>query len=111
MFELVTGQPPFDSMMLTPETLIPQMIEFCKDDMPDLWLKKWREMNKTKSSDDQPCTLQKWLEEVYFDPDRKAEFTKQDIIRVGYLVSRMLKFKPSSRAQAKEILADPWFSS
>ncbi|KAK7721434.1 hypothetical protein SLS63_009548 [Diaporthe eres] len=52
-----------------------------------------------------------WLEEVYFDPDRNSEFTKQDIIRVAYLVSRMLKFKPSSRAQAKEILADPWLSS
>lgn len=111
LFELVTGQAPFDSIMLTPETLIPQMKEFCEDEMPDLWLKKWQEMNGTKSSDDQPRTLQEWLEEVYFDADRDAEFTKQDIIRVGHLVSRMLKFKPSSRAQAKEILADPWFSS
>ncbi|KAL2286408.1 hypothetical protein FJTKL_06794 [Diaporthe vaccinii] len=111
LFELVTGQPPFDSMMLTPETLIPQMIEFCTDEMPDLWLENWRAINKTKSSDNQPSTLQEWLEEVYFDPDRNSEFTKQDIIRVAYLVSRMLKFKPSSRAQAKEILADPWFSS
>lgn len=87
------------------------MIEFCTDEMPDLWLKEWQAINKTKSSDNQPSTLQEWLEEVYFDPDRNSEFTKQDIIRVAYLVSRMLKLKPSSRAQAKEILADPWFSS
>lgn len=97
--------------MLTPETLIPQMLEFCEDEMPDSWLEQWRQMNKTKSIDDQPYTLQGWLEEVYFDPNHKTEFTKQDTERVGYLVSRMLKFKPSSRAQAKEILADPWFSS
>ncbi|KAG8158661.1 hypothetical protein KVR01_011783 [Diaporthe batatas] len=111
LFELVTGQPPFDSIMVTPDTLIPQMMECCEDDLPDLWLEKWRQMNKIKPSDDPPCTLQEWLEEVYFNPDRDSGFTKQDIERVGYLISRMLKFEPSSRAQAKEILEDPWFSS
>lgn len=66
-------------------------------------------MNETKPNNDQPWSLHKWLEEVYFDPERDAEFTRQDIIRVGDLVSKMLKFEPSSRAQVKEILADPWF--
>ncbi|KAJ0123879.1 hypothetical protein J7T55_012350 [Diaporthe amygdali] len=83
LFELVTGQPPFDAIMATPESLIQQMMDYCTDSIPDRWQKKWQEMEKDTSRDYQPPTLQQWLEEVYFDPDRNAEFTKQYITKVG----------------------------
>lgn len=79
------------------------------DGVLDRWQKKWLEMEKDRSREDPPFLLQQWLEEIYFDPDRNADFTKQDITRVGDLVASMLKFEPSAKAQAKEILAGPWF--
>lgn len=85
------------------------MIEFSTDGLPDQWQEKWRAMEKGTFDDDAPCTLQGWLEEVYFDEDRRFEFTKQDITKVCELVGRMLKFEPSSRATPKDILDDSWF--
>ncbi|KAI0855953.1 kinase-like domain-containing protein [Xylaria cubensis] len=110
LFELFTGQPPFDSIMITPAGLISQMIQFSTDEFPDRWEAKWQNMKKTLShGDEEPCTLQEWLEEVYFDPDRRCELTKQDIAKIGDLVRRLLKFEPSLRSTAKDIANDPWF--
>ncbi|TRX97280.1 hypothetical protein FHL15_002074 [Xylaria flabelliformis] len=110
LFELFTGQPPFDSIMITPASLMSQMIQFSTDELPDRWEAKWQNMKKKLSHDDEePCTLQEWLEEVYFDPDRRCELTKQDIAKIYDLVRRLLRFEPSLRSTAKDIANDPWF--
>ncbi|KAI0873722.1 kinase-like domain-containing protein [Hypoxylon argillaceum] len=98
LFELFTGQPRFDNCMVTPPTLIPQMIEFASDKLPRRWEEKWQDMKK-KSPDDNDgpsITLQEWLEE-------------EDRIKIGDLVRRMLKLEPSLRSSVEDIANDPWF--
>ncbi|KAH6656159.1 kinase-like domain-containing protein [Truncatella angustata] len=109
IFELVTGQPPFDVTMLTPPLLVQQMMEFATDSLPSRWQMKWQAMQGNLLCDDHSYTLQEWLEEVYFDNNKQAEFTREDIAKVGKLIGRMLKFEPSFRATASDALSDTWF--
>lgn len=97
--------------MLTRAILVSEMMEFCGDELPDRWREKLDAMGmgRTGSTSDTPCTLLDWLEDIYFDDNKVSEFTRQDIARVCELVTRMLKFEPSSRASAKEITDHPWF--
>ncbi|CAJ0549405.1 Ff.00g030180.m01.CDS01 [Fusarium sp. VM40] len=37
IFELITGQPPFDVVMLTPSVLVGQMMELTSDELPSRW--------------------------------------------------------------------------
>lgn len=53
--------------------------------------------------------LQAWLEEVYFDDPRKQDMTREDIVRLGSIIGRLLKFESSARASVREILDDSWF--
>jgi serine/threonine-protein kinase SRPK3 len=53
--------------------------------------------------------LQEWLEETYFDGVREETLSRADIVKVGALIHRLLRFEPSTRASAQEILQDPWF--
>ena len=53
--------------------------------------------------------LQEWLEEMYFDGDRKEDLTKKDIVKLGQIIQKLLHFEPSDRASVREILNDPWF--
>uniref|UniRef100_A0A0B7KHT9 non-specific serine/threonine protein kinase n=1 Tax=Bionectria ochroleuca TaxID=29856 RepID=A0A0B7KHT9_BIOOC len=113
LFELVTGQPPFDSIMI-PADLVQQMMAFATDDLPLRWQEKWKTMEERLPIEEetysQECySLCQWLKEVYFDDHRQPEFTTDDIGEVGKLVSRMLKFEPSQRASAIDILASDWF--
>ncbi|GAW13039.1 hypothetical protein ANO14919_024170 [Xylariales sp. No.14919] len=112
LFELVAGQPPFDVVMLTRAILVSEMMEFCGDELPDRWREKLDAVGvgRTGSINNASCTLLDWLEDIYFDDNKMSEFTRQDIARVCELVTRMLKFKPSSRASAKEIISDLWFN-
>ncbi|CAJ0549905.1 Ff.00g065000.m01.CDS01 [Fusarium sp. VM40] len=111
IFELITGQPPFDSMMTTPPNLVSQMIGITSDELPLRWQAKWKEMNNGKITQPEVySTLKKWMQEVYFDDDREAEFTKEDILRAAELIDRMLKMEPSLRAIPSEILSDTWFN-
>ncbi|EPE05772.1 serine protein kinase [Ophiostoma piceae UAMH 11346] len=62
------------------------------------------------SGDEKVPTLQEWFEEIYFDEQRTAEFTKEDVQAVGHhLVGQLLKFEPGSWATARDLLASPWF--
>ncbi|KAF4463879.1 CMGC SRPK kinase [Fusarium albosuccineum] len=110
IFELLTGQPPFDVFMLTPPILVQQMMGFATDGLPSRWQTKWETMQKCLSEEDDSYTLQEWLEEVYFDDLKHTEFTKEDIASVARLIDRMLKFEPSLRATASDTLADVWFN-
>ena len=61
------------------------------------------------SDEEDSYTLQGWLEEVYFDDCKHSGFTRDDIAKVGNLIERLLKFEPSLRATASDVLADAWF--
>ena len=95
--------------MLTPALLVQQMMEFATDSLPSRWQTKWQAMQGDLLCDDSDYTFQEWLEEVYFDDNKQAEFTKEDITQVGKLIGRMLKFEPSLRATASDVLSDAWF--
>ncbi|XPT00654.1 Non-specific serine/threonine protein kinase [Ascochyta lentis] len=109
LFELIVGQPLFDSFMTTPAILVQQMLETVGDDLPDRWQKRWHVMNTALSNEEYPHSLQSWLEEMYFDGERSEDLSREDIIRVGALVRSMIRLEPSARASPKDILQDPWF--
>ncbi|KAF5588095.1 CMGC SRPK kinase [Fusarium pseudocircinatum] len=109
IFELITGQLPFDVIMLTPPILVDQMIELIDDELLSRWQAKWQAMQGTPTPLDDDMSLHSWLEEVYFDADKKAEFTKSDIKRAAELIACLMRFEPSLRASPNEILAETWF--
>ncbi|KGQ02175.1 hypothetical protein PAAG_11130 [Paracoccidioides lutzii Pb01] len=45
LFELSTGQPPFDTFLITPTILVGQMREVASDDLPEGWQRLWDTMN------------------------------------------------------------------
>ncbi|KAF2789430.1 hypothetical protein K505DRAFT_253397, partial [Melanomma pulvis-pyrius CBS 109.77] len=101
---------PFDSFMTTPTILVRQMLDMASDGLPERWHQTWRAMDSASPGEKSGSTLQEWLEEMYFDGERNEDLTREDILKVGELVGRMLRFEPSMRASAREILQDPWFS-
>jgi serine/threonine-protein kinase SRPK3 len=95
--------------MATPVSVVHQMLQTASDELPERWQQKWRTMDSTWTGDRTANNLQEWLEETYFDGLRNEDLTREDIIRVGALVLRLLRFEPSTRASAQETLEDPWF--
>jgi serine/threonine-protein kinase SRPK3 len=67
-------------------------------------------MDSTWTGDPTENNLQGLLEETYFDGDRNEDLTHEGIVKVGALVRRLLRFEPSTRASAQEILQDPWLN-
>ena len=84
------------------------MQEMISDTLPERWQNEWNAI-KGEVSGEIGGTLQDWLEETYFDEDKKQDLTTQDIKMLGGIVARMLRFEPSTRAPARDILNDPWF--
>jgi len=95
--------------MVTPTILVRQMLEMASDGLPERWQQLWRVMDGASPEESSGYTLQGWLEEMYFDGERNEDLTREDMVKVGELVRKMLRFEPSSRASAREILQDPWF--
>ena len=95
--------------MITPTILVRQMLEMANDELPERWQQKWRSMDSASPGEKSGYTLLKWLEEIYFDEERNHDLTQDDILKVGKLVQSMLKFEPSKRTSAKEMLQDSWF--
>ena len=83
------------------------MQEMISDTLPERWQNEWNAM-KGEPLGGIGGILQDWLEETYFDEDKKQDLTRQDIKTLGRIVARMLRFEPSTRASAREILDDPW---
>ncbi|KAE9994351.1 hypothetical protein EG327_011453 [Venturia inaequalis] len=86
LFELVVGQPPFDSFLTTPTILVRQMLEMANDELPERWQQKWRAMDSAAPGERSGYTPQQWLEEIYFDGERNDDLTREDILNVGRLV-------------------------
>ncbi|KAL3465109.1 serine protein kinase [Aspergillus heterothallicus] len=109
LFELFTGQPPFDNAMTTPPILIGQMREMASDDLPERWMKLANTMRESKQADLPGISLQEWLEEVYFDEAQTADLSRENVATLGRIIARLLCFEPSARASAREVLDEPWF--
>lgn len=109
IFEIFVGQPPFDSFLITPKLLVGQMQELTHEPLPERWLRLWETMSGDVAAEDPKTRLQEWLEKMYFDGERKADLTSQDIARLGHIIQKLLRFEPSARASAREILDDPFF--
>lgn len=102
--------------MINPTSLVYQMCSAAGDELPKRWQPTWRVMEEAYLSDMyETPKLQDWLEHIYFDSklnsnsEMKGSLTRADIAKVGKLVRTLLRFEPSERALASEILQDPWF--
>ncbi|KAL4748172.1 hypothetical protein BDW72DRAFT_205823 [Aspergillus terricola var. indicus] len=84
-------------------------MELTNKPLPERWLGLWEAMSGEVAAEDSRIRLQEWLEEMYFDGQRKADLTGQGIVRLGHIIQKLLRFEPSARASAREILNDPWF--
>jgi len=90
------GQPPFDTFLLTPQILIGQMCEMASDDLPERWQHTVDGMNVGSNDEDTGLNLQKWLEELYSDGSDSPDLTRDDLLRVGLIIGKLLYFEPSS---------------
>jgi serine/threonine-protein kinase SRPK3 len=106
LFELIVGQPLFDSFITTPAILVRQMLETVDDDLPDRWKRDWHVMEGILSDHSSTCSLQDWLGEMYFDGEGREDMSREDIVRVGVLIGSMLRMEPSARAPAKVVVQD-----
>jgi serine/threonine-protein kinase SRPK3 len=111
LFELIVGQPLFDSFMTTPAILVRQILETVDDDLPERWKREWHTMKEMLSNNDSTCPLQDWSEEMYFDGESREDLSREDIVRLGVLIGSMLRMEPSARASAKAVIQDAWFQS
>lgn len=99
---------------MTQKILIGQMEEIASDDLPERWKAKRDAIlagddDSGVASQGPKHSLQGWLEEVYFDGHAKPDLTKEDIVKLGKIIGKLLYFEPSARASVRKILADPWF--
>lgn len=86
------------------------MREMVSDTLPTRWTDLELEtMYSGSPAEISGPTLQEWLEEMYFDGERKENFTNADIVKLGRIIGKLLLFEPSTRASAREIMNDPWF--
>ncbi|BCR88234.1 serine/threonine-protein kinase [Aspergillus chevalieri] len=109
LFELFVGQLPFDSFLITPKILVDQMLEMTSEALPERWLGLWEAMGGGVGAESSGPGLQEWLGNMYFDGERREDFTSEDIAKLGQIIRKLLRFEPSARASASEILSDPWF--
>lgn len=94
------------------------MEELAADKLPERWAKRANclrepsvgsgqtgdEHGKTASTN----ALQQWLEEVYFDENKRAELSPEDVRELGKVIRKMLRFEPSSRSTASRLLENAW---
>lgn len=109
IFELVTGQPPFDSIMQTKGGLILQWIA-AFGSLPEKWKATANEIIGDTTADLDQRSVADWLHECYFDECRDPEFAEEDIRSLGDLIVKMMKYRPEDRLPTKEILEHEWFA-
>lgn len=85
------------------------MRELTNEALPERWQKLWEAMSGEVTTEGSKIRLQEWLEEMYFDGERNADLTADDVVKLGHIIQKLLRFEPSARASAREILNDPWF--
>lgn len=85
------------------------MLEMTSEALPERWLGLWEAMGGGVGAESSGPGLQEWLEDMYFDGERREDLTGEDIAKLGQIIQKLLRFEPSARASASEILNDPWF--
>lgn len=98
--------------MVTPPSLVGEMLDSLRSDLPERWQEPWRHMRDSAAIAvklGQNSPLQEWLEEVYFDGQKDQSLSRNDIEAAGNLIRRFIHFEPSERISAREALEDPWF--
>ncbi|PSN59103.1 kinase-like protein [Corynespora cassiicola Philippines] len=100
IFEIITGQPPFDSVMVTEDILIGQMVDEIGS-LPDRWAARWQARN---SGEDEKYSLEEWLMELYFDEEKEAEFTQEQLQLWAKALRLLMRFEPTERVSAADIL-------
>lgn len=93
--------------MITPPILVRQMQEMASDALPERWQYLGSTVGRKTTTEIPSPALQKWLGELYFDSERSADLTKEDIVMLGKLVGKLLQFEPGNRAPVRAILEDP----
>lgn len=72
-------------------------------------------LNTTNSQADQAelevKSLTEWLRETYYDDDKEQFFAQTDLERIEELLLQLLRYRPSERPSAREILSDPLFGN
>lgn len=76
--------------------------------LPDRWVPLWESMRGENVTEAGGPGLQEWLEEMYFDGERKEDLSRDDIVEMGRIIRKLLRFEPGARASVEEILNDPW---
>ncbi len=54
-------------------------------------------------------TLKDWLQETYFEDDKKPYFSGSDIDALGTLLESVLQYRPPDRPRASDLLSHSWF--
>lgn len=112
-------------MVPKPALLIRQMLETVSDydTLPDRWKLACQDLldnekrpplppsEDEQEEEDRTYTLHAWLEETYYNSgvEKRTDFSREDISRVGMLIGRMLRLEPGDREEAREVLRDEWF--
>lgn len=102
---MLAGQPPFDTIMTTPDILASQMIEEIGP-LPDRWRSRYTPPAEEADADDEKLSLGEWLEELYFEDGKTPELTRPELQIWAGFIGRMLRFEPADRASATELLRD-----
>ncbi|TKX21452.1 protein kinase domain-containing protein 32 [Elsinoe australis] len=107
IFNLVTGQPPFDSLMPTKEGLVREWIATFGA-LPEKWSGQIPGKDDSKIEE---MNLSDWLRGCYFESEveRKVEFAEEHIEWLGDLLERMMRYRPEERIEAHEVLKHKWF--
>lgn len=105
IFELVTGQPPFDNLMPDKGRLIQEWIATFGD-LPD----EWRQHTPTEATSNLECmSITDWLHDCYFGEDRRLDYAEEHLEWLGDLLTKMMRWKPNDRLSAQEVLQHKWF--
>lgn len=55
--------------------------------------------------DEMSYNLEQLLQELYLDDERAADFSRQDLTQLAHLIGKLLRYRPSTRSTAAEILS------
>lgn len=109
IFELVTGQPPFDNFMPAKAPLVLEWIAMFGN-VPEKWRAEANTIIGNCKDDIDGGSLTDWLCEVYFNSERRLDFTEENIRRLGDLLTKMMCYQPEQRLSTQDILSHEWFA-
>ncbi|PNS14830.1 hypothetical protein CAC42_2059 [Sphaceloma murrayae] len=105
IFQLATGQTPFDNLMPNEDALVREWIATFGP-LPSPW-RPTRDIPRVESIEEMP--LREWLRECYYGVERKPEFAEQHIEWLGEMLKEMMQYEPQRRTEARYVLNAKWF--